>query len=365
MQNKQSNYDSSTKLVLNINNDDMDGSSQRNLSNGLKSMTWSTYATIFILILVFHQISDPFRRKVLHLDNDSPKQNSLAYFYVNAFLYIWLVGSVVLTVVPKFSDGYNEIIATALFFPILGLTLLVLLFGRFTVRLAHLFLLLRYRENDDDTSSNGSEPWNLSSLWGLPKMLPFYRPIGKLFRNVLIVTFFVCVLYADCWSSNLQRFEISSSDGLCVTVFTPFHLFEPQGEIGEDAIYIVWFASIIVSILLYIQDEYSGRHYLYRKQFEGFFKRQNRAVPSAVGVSMMCNPPNELSSTYDHDSDSDDESIAWVDIQVHIRGGKDNIGNAFMHQFRDSLKTFARANKENVERPKDTLPMVSSRRNLN
>ena len=172
------------------------------------SVSWSTLATTFVLVFVFYQITDPFRRRGLEVDNDSPRQKSSVYFYVNAILYGWLLSSIALTIIPQFSDHYNEIIAAALFFPMLFASIGAVLLGRGVTRFANLILLHSRRMiisssslsgprgTTDNSSISTSMSWE--KWWVGPPRTLFFKPFRKICKQAFCVTVALCFLYADC-----------------------------------------------------------------------------------------------------------------------------------------------------------------------
>ena len=365
------------------------------------SVSWSTIATILVLVFVFHQIIDPFRRRTLEVDNDSPRQQSSLYFYINIAVYGWLLSGMALTIIPQFSEHYNEVIAAALFFPMLFSTIVSLLVGKATVRFIRIFLYRYYHKSyeQDDTDSDSSICSNQKGR------LPFYRPFRKVLMQSFCVTVALCFVYADCWSRNLGIFKLHDTGGgaVCSVVFTPFVwmsflkvivlpvdssssadiLKHSLYGIDENAIWIVWLICVLLIILLYIQVEFSfSITYMFTAFMNNcYINMTSKVVQNHQQDSNMKDPTsrdklfslkmqrNKSSSSFrDFDSDSDEESFfSWVEgHDQYVSEDESNSNNAVYH-YGDIMNSGLCSQSENVDKgensldkPKNTLSMVSS-----
>ena len=378
------------------------------------SVSWSTLATTFVLVFVFYQITDPFRRRGLEVDNDSPRQKSSVYFYVNAILYGWLLSSIALTIIPQFSDHYNEIIAAALFFPMLFASIGAVLLGRGVTRFANLILLHSRRMiisssslsgprgTTDNSSISTSMSWE--KWWVGPPRTLFFKPFRKICKQAFCVTVALCFLYADCWSRDLGAFKLHEDGGgaVCTVVFTPFSLFSSftvQSQrnsndmiihgVEENTIWVIWLMVILFILALYAQDEYLGRHLLkggkVRSRRSGLsdnsdFSSEDEEIPSEIGLSTSSSEKlvksmkhsNSLANLHQaamkDTEESDVESLSWVEShdpfpledddfsesEEYVDNYQGNIVTSIHHSFR----TIVEKRNQVIERPEDTLSMV-------
>mmetsp|Transcript_27634 Transcript_27634/g.42846 ORF Transcript_27634/g.42846 Transcript_27634/m.42846 type:complete len:1310 (+) Transcript_27634:227-4156(+) len=329
------------------------------------ALSWSNCGTTLILVLVFHQIAAPFRRK---LHNDSIKTTSSAYFYINAAMYGWLLSSIFLTIISQFGDHYNEIVAAALFFPMLFATIGSVLFGRLVVRFVHAafrskiihpfwknsFSLIQNNNpivdgatpltsNPSSTASNGSDSsvWSDPALWRKDKsfpMVPFYRPFRKVLGMSFLLTIALCLLYADCWSSDIGAFRLNSDaydagGNICNALFAPFAfsshfsrreygLTTDEAVIGveENAIWFIWFAAIVSTIVFYAQDEFAGKHSLHKNHHRhvvaetppmATIPKEIHSLSPDAQTKMRRSRSNQNLNRVE--IESDDESLSWVE----------------------------------------------------
>lgn len=288
------------------------------------------------------------------------------YFNLSCFLYIWVLSSTTLTVLPHFSSHYNGVIAAALFFPMMFSSVATLLTGRFIVRLLYFTIKsgtclfqpttqqqaidgnTSERTSTNTCSRGGGDKYGKMNVWeiiksrkqkrrkaeALPKMIPFHRPFRKLAKSAATISAIFSLLHAHCWSRTLSVFKTHKDDGagaVCRVIFSPF---VPENGIGADegCVWILWAICMGAMILFFAQDEFNGFHYRPIPEDTKLTRSMSNSASDDADDSDECSDPLDYSSD---DSDPDPKVI-----------------------MKDLRKRGIFSPRNKVEAPKDTLPMV-------
>lgn len=220
---------------------------------------------------------------------------SSVYFNVMSTLFIWIVSSAALSILPHFSSHYNEIIAAALFFPMMFATIAAQCIGRFLVRTVYYCraasaVLTKAASNSrietlhafgnrsrcsprDMPESPYTETSQLESA-PVPQLVAFHRPFRRLVRSSALLSALICFLYAHCWSQTMSAFKVSRSDGagaVCRAIFSPMafggmaksldlECGSQKNGASEASIWLIWAAAVLIIVGGFAQDEYAGKH---------------------------------------------------------------------------------------------------------
>jgi len=262
-------------------------------------LSWISIVICIVMFLFFRSIAGPF------LTGENRKAVSSFYFNLMALVYLWLVSSSALTILPHFfgsgeSNAAAAIIsAAAVFFPMLFASIAATMAGRLIVRMIYYATTttrmvekagieawkstssLAYQQHSQqqrqqvNSGNNASEKPEGSPTVAfrdsihskLPQLnlVAFQRPFRKLVKGSAFVSGALCFLYAHCWSSNLSAFKVDRADGagaICRAVFSPlaFGGLSTVRGAEEMTIWYVWATCIVAIVISYAQDEFAGKH---------------------------------------------------------------------------------------------------------
>jgi len=228
---------------------------------------FSSYLSLIVLILFFgliQQTVKPFLnpKGEARVAFTTTTGSTSIYFHISSFLYLWILSSTTLTLLPHFTSHYNVIIASALYFTMFFITFITLLIGRGVIHLLFCHSPLcrrRYRYITHTPSTCGCG-------------IPFYRHFRIIIKTSLLLSTILSLFYAHCWSRTLNAFKIYKDQGsgaMCRIVFFPWimslsswrrvsssaWITSTQG-IHEQAIWILWGISIMTLLLRYAYLEY-------------------------------------------------------------------------------------------------------------
>ena len=176
------------------------------------------------------------------------------------------------------------------------------------------------------------------------KLVLFFRPFRKLLRTAALASTAVCLLHAHCWSRDLGAFKVDVEDGagaVCRAVFSPMAFGGMVASsthdrgVDESSIWFLWAVMVVVLLTFFLQDELAGKHV--RTSISG--------RPRVNGTSLASN--NQLGTA------SANQAVA-TEYESSTEDGS-SASSSLGSQDLDEIPAF----DDVVERPKDTLPMVS------
>ena len=319
---------------------------------------------------------------------------SSVYFSFLAFLYIWLASVTTLTVLPQFSTNYNIIIAAALFFYMVFVSIIALLMGRLCIRgLYYCWLFWRIGSSNGnalesivkgvvttistfvglqrigaatyDNSVNGKTKVTYEEQGELanqlqrklfPELIAFQRPFRRVFKTALFLSAALCFVYSHCWSRSMSAFESEEGGIVCRVVFFPF-----QTPVREQSIWVLWAFAIGGHLWAYIMNEFAGKHSKDYRLRSSYMSRNRRrfVTNNAKEVSDMevSNSSDSLDNVH---ADSPIHGVNSNDLEDEI--GEDEEDRHFFGEdekegsWHSIIQKLAR---RKLEQPKGTLPMVS------
>jgi len=97
--------------------------------------TWVSVISVIVIICIFYSLSHPFRHRASELSKRYGGQLHKSVYASSAtVLYTWLITSVLVALLRRFTSYHNTIIATALFFPMFFATIGFTFFFRTLIR---------------------------------------------------------------------------------------------------------------------------------------------------------------------------------------------------------------------------------------
>ena len=320
----------------------------------------------------------------IYSEQGEPRQAtaSSVYFSLLAFLYVWLASVTILTVLPQFSTNYNIIIAAALFFYMVFVSICSLLAGRFIIR--GLYYVWIFWKNGSraaiearmleviSTVSFGM--WETQSINGkvsdetiqplkedpFPVLVAFQRPFRRVFRSAVMLSGGLCILYSHCWSRSLSAFTLLRDEGasiVCRGVFVPMLIFGSESQTDgfntchgnntcadERSIWILWAAMIIGHLFYYAMHEFAGKHHtcvvISKTHSQDFADMEVSKSSSSLDMDLPFNGVD--SKEFDEGSGDEDENHT----EKHPRAIQ-------------TISAKIQKLRMKQEQPEDTLPMVS------
>mmetsp|Transcript_16000 Transcript_16000/g.29014 ORF Transcript_16000/g.29014 Transcript_16000/m.29014 type:complete len:902 (-) Transcript_16000:1417-4122(-) len=365
---------------------------------------WMSIAILMNILFFFRSFAAPFFDPL----GEPRATASSVYFSLLAFLYIWLVSVTILTVLPQFSTNYNIIIAAALFFYMVFISICALLVGRLFIRgIYYVWLFWKMGSSSGNALESGIKRVisALSKFVGsvqntgqqvtaandkdkvafievtqlhkkpFPVLIAFQRPFRRVFKRVLYLSAVLCVLYSHCWSRTLSAFDVSREGGIvCRGVFLPMLLFsssivQSTGTTNchinhscadERSIWILWAAAIIGYLFYYAMHEFTGKHHTdYRNSMS---QKNQHGVPNhATEIETSKSSTSLDMGIHSADSDEIDVCIEEEDdenkIDKHLSCGDDGKeGKVPWQSISATIQKFA---KTKPDQPEGTLAMVS------
>lgn len=249
------------------------------------------------------------------------------------------------------------------------------------------------------TASNRSDSSveNNADAWKSDKsgpMVPFYRPFRKVLGMSFLLTVALCLLYAECWSSEIGAFRLNSDaydagGNICNALFAPFafssyfskreHGLTDAAEaiigVEENAIWFIWLAAIVSTVMFYAQDECAAKYKHYRHSVVETPRKTT--IPTEIH---SLSPDNQTKMHRSRSSQnlntgevgSDDESLSWVeksevspthdetDSEDDVDGDDVGLIDNIHQSLRKMSSTVIDGSKNEEERPQGTLAMVSN-----
>ncbi|KAL7538174.1 hypothetical protein ACHAXR_008335 [Thalassiosira sp. AJA248-18] len=366
-------------------------------------MPWMSFVLLMIILFLFKSFAAPFFDPL-----GEPRQAtaSSVYFSLLASLYIWLASVTTLTVLPQFSTNYNIVIAAALFFYMVFVSIIALLLGRFLIRGAYyiwlfwkmgsssgnaletrikgcISILSRSRfwskqntgqkvtandNKDRDAFGESAEPHRNP----FPVLIAFQRPFRRVFKSAIFLSAALCFLYSHCWSRSLSAFNVSRDSPLvCKGIFVPMLLFSSSTvqttgtsschadqtcAADERSIWILWAAMIIGHLFYYTIHEFAGKHH------KGMTPVSTSSDAAEMEVSK---------SSSSLDIDYPVRGAGSNESDEYMEGEYDDENDQYKHQGRGEgvnegkdpwqsiSTTIQKLKKTKPEQPKEALPMVS------
>ena len=166
---------------------------------------------------------------------------------------------------------------------------------------------------------------------GNSKLIRFHRPFRKLVKSSAIISTLLSFLYAHCWSQTLSVFTIDERDGagfICRAIFSPLQGKEDDIRgTDENTIWLLWVSAVLVVLIKFIIDEFSGVHY---------FKRSSKCFDNHLSIiTREYNSPNGCNESFFVSEEMNDDMNSYAQTETK---------SALFLRPQDG--------------PKDTLPMV-------
>mmetsp|Transcript_868 Transcript_868/g.1806 ORF Transcript_868/g.1806 Transcript_868/m.1806 type:complete len:1249 (-) Transcript_868:19-3765(-) len=360
---------------------------------------WISIAVLMNILFFFRSFAAPFFDPL-----GEPRQAtaSSVYFSLLAFLYIWLAFVTILTVLPQFSTHYNIIIAAALFFYMVFISICALLVGRFFVRgIYYMYLFWRIGSSkgnvlesrikgaisalsklfirsvnvtQQQATSNGKDNVALREVIQqpikkpFPLLIAFHRPFRRVFQRAIFLSAVLCVIYSHCWSRTLSAFDVSrGASVICRGVFLPTLLFSSDIDqskgttkcrikhscADERSIWILWTATIIGYIFYYAMHEFTGKHH---KDYRASMSQKNLQGAAKAATKMET---SKSSSSSDMDFQVHGTYSDEIDDEIDDENDEADDDNEIDNRWKSISATIQKLKQMKREQPEGTLGMVS------
>ena len=318
------------------------------------------------------------------LTQGEPRQATAdsVYFSLLSFLYVWLASVTTLTVLPQFSTNYNIIIATALFFYMVFVSICALLMGRLIIRgLYYIWLFwkngrgsgalekqmkgsvntiykyIRRKSVIGNQTENGEakvgfeETNQIQQKKIFPELIAFQRPFRRVIKTSLFLSAVLCFIYAHCWSRTMSAFKTHDGGLACRAIFFPF-----QQPVRERCIWILWAVIVTGHLWAYVMNEFAGKHHKdYRSRYPSTKRSYDGGGAPIKHVEMEA---SKSSSSFDVDSPIEgvDSNEYEDEMEEDDEDYSPRINKEVADPWQAIIQKFVNRKRE---QPTGALPMVS------